>query len=111
MRKWATSSPVAVGVALVVAGFVALFLAWNGAADKDYVEGQLPYLISGGLVGVSLVGAGLTVINVQARRADQVELLHRLEQLLEGRPEDAAAPGPPSGRSRQLRAAGSRKSA
>ena len=85
MRSWARSSPVSVGVLLVVAGFVAMFLAWNGAAEKDFVQGQLPYLISGGLVGLALVGSGLTVINVQARRADQNELIHRLEAILENR--------------------------
>ena len=89
MRKWASASPVSVGVLLVVAGFIVLFLAWNGAAGKDYVQGQFPYLLSGGLVGIALVGAGLTVINVQARRADQAELLSRLAELLEAR--DAAA--------------------
>ena len=31
MRKWASGSPVSVGVLLVVAGFIAMFLAWNGA--------------------------------------------------------------------------------
>ena len=85
MRNWAKSSPVSVGVLLVVAGFVAMFLAWNGAAAKDFVQGQVPYLISGGLVGLALVGSGLTVINVQARRADQAELLNRLETMLESR--------------------------
>lgn len=98
MRNWARTSPVSVGVLLVVAGFIALFLAWNGAAGKDFVQGQLPYLISGGLVGIALVGCGLTVINVQARRADQTELLNRLESILENRDSEirdaAAAPRP-----------------
>lgn len=83
MRKWVQSSPVTAGVALVVAGVIALFLAWNGAAGVDYVEGQLPYLISGGLVGVGLIGAGLTVVNVQARRQDNAELLARLDDIAE----------------------------
>lgn len=83
MRKWATNSPVSAGVALVVAGFIALFLAWNGAAGVDHVEGQLPYLISGGLSGLGLIGSGLTVINVQARRGDQADLLAALSQLTE----------------------------
>jgi hypothetical protein len=78
-------------VLLVVAGFIALFLAWNGAAGKDYVQGQFPYLLSGGLVGIALVGAGLTVINVQARRADQAELLNRLAEMLEARDATAEA--------------------
>ena len=103
MRKWARSSPVSVGVLLVVAGFVAIFLAWNGAAGKDFVEGQLPYLFSGGLVGIALVGSGLTVINVQARRADQTELLNRLESMLETRDAEveAAKARPTRARSRK----------
>ncbi len=103
MRKWATGSPVSVGVLLVVAGFVALFLAWNGAAGKDYVEGQLPYVISGGMVGLGLIGAGLTVINVQARRADQAELLTRLEALTEAREDTVDPKGKPAAR-RKLKA-------
>ena len=87
MRKWASSSPVSAGLLLVVAGFIALFLAWNGASGIDYVEGQLPYLISGGLVGMGLIGAGLTVVNVQARRADQAALISKLEELFEARQE------------------------
>jgi hypothetical protein len=110
MRRWATNSPVSAGVALVVAGFIALFLAWNGAASKDYVEGQLPYLISGGLVGIGLIGAGLTVVNVQARRADQDALMDRIERLLEERAAQApSAPNPT--RARKLTAAKARRSA
>lgn len=90
MRKWASSSPVSAGLLLVVAGFIALFLAWNGASGVDYVEGQLPYVISGGLVGIGLIGAGLTVVNVQARRADQAELINKLEELFEARQDSAA---------------------
>ena len=110
MRRWATNSPVSAGVALVVAGFIALFLAWNGAASKDYVEGQLPYLISGGLVGIGLIGAGLTVVNVQTRRADQDALMDRIERLIEER--DAQAPSAPRPtRARKLSAAKARRSA
>ena len=106
MRSWARSSPVSVGVLLVVLGFIAMFLAWNGAAAKDFVQGQIPYLISGGLVGLALVGSGLTVINVQARRADQTELLNRLESILENRDaEIREAPTAPA-RARRARKAG-----
>jgi len=104
MRKWASSSPVSVGVLLVVAGFVAMFLAWNGAAGKDFIQGQFPYLFSGGLVGIALVGSGLTVINVQARRADQTELLNRLEAMLEIRDAEHEAAAARPARGRKLKA-------
>jgi hypothetical protein len=87
-------------VLLVVAGFIAMFLAWNGAAAKDFVQGQVPYVISGGLVGIALVGCGLTVINVQARRADQTELFHKLEELFEAREEARQAEIKPARRRR-----------
>jgi hypothetical protein len=109
MRRWATNSPVAAGVLLVVAGFIALFLAWNGAASRDFVEGQLPYLLSGGAVGLGLIGAGLTVVNIQSRRADQDAMLDRIERLFEERAEQQAPAPPP--RTRQLSAAKSRRSA
>jgi hypothetical protein len=83
VRSWVRSSPVTAGVALAVAGVIALFLAWNGAAGVDHVEGQIPYLISGGLLGLGLIGAGLTVANVQARRQDSTEVLARLDEIAE----------------------------
>ena len=110
MRRWATTSPVAAGVLLVVAGFIALFLAWNGAANRDFVQGQLPYVISGGMVGLGLIGAGLTVVNIKSRRADQDAMLDRIERLLEERAEQQA-PAPRPSRARQLSAAKSRRSA
>lgn len=93
MRTWAKGSPVTAGVVLAAIGVLALFLAWNGAAGVDHVEGQIPYLISGGLLGISLVGAGLTIVNVQARRQDNAELLAKLEELTEGL-QGAGAPAP-----------------
>lgn len=95
MRTWAKSSPVTAGVVLAALGVLALFLAWNGAAGVDHVEGQIPYLISGGLLGIALVGAGLTIVNVQARRQDHAELLAKLEELTEGL-RGAGAPAAPA---------------
>jgi hypothetical protein len=115
MKEWVEQSPVAVGIALVVAGFVAIFLAWNGAAGKDLIEQQFPYLISGGVVGLGLIGSGLTVIVVQARRADTKELASKMEELTEAlrgtggtsrpsprsTPSDRSATGPISTRPRK----------
>ena len=43
------------------AGAVALFVGWNGASQTAYPAEQLPYLLSGGLVGLFLFGAGATL--------------------------------------------------
>jgi hypothetical protein len=83
VRSWVSRSPVTAGVALAVAGVVAIFLAWNGAAGVDHVQGQIPYLISGGLVGLALIGAGLMVVNVQARRQDTADVVARLDDIAE----------------------------
>ena len=43
------------------AGVVALFVGWNGASRTAYPAEQLPYLLSAGLLGVVLFGAGATL--------------------------------------------------
>jgi hypothetical protein len=83
VRDWIRRSPVSAGVALVAVGFALIFLAWNGAAGRDFVEGQLPYLISGGLTGLALVGTGLTVALVQAQRREARAVTDRLDELIE----------------------------
>ena len=76
--------------ALVVVGFglIVLALGYNGIAGANVnhavlVQAQLPYLISGGAVGVSLVVFGSALLVVQAAREDRVRLEARLTQLVE----------------------------
>ena len=83
MKNWIENSPMSVAIGLVALGFIVLFLGWNGAAGKDFVEGQVPYLVSGGLLGLALVGSGLTVVLVQAHRRDTHELINRIDRLQE----------------------------
>lgn len=83
MRDWIRRSPVSAGVVLVAAGFALIFLGWNGAAGLDFVEGQVPYVISGGLTGLALVGAGLAVVLVQAQRREARAITDRLDELVE----------------------------
>lgn len=46
------------GGALVVAGFVVVIIGWVGASHTVLVAGQIPYLISGGLIGIGLIFVG-----------------------------------------------------
>ena len=47
-----------VGSLLMGLGFVAIVLGWYGAAHSAYLFQEIPYLISGGLLGVALVVGG-----------------------------------------------------
>jgi hypothetical protein len=66
------------GVLLCIAGFVLIFLGWNGAASVDRITAQFPYLLSGGIAGLGLVVLGAILISVDTRREDET----RLEQML-----------------------------
>ena len=74
-------TPTYIGIGIAILGFVLLAVAWGGVAGEDNVAFQIPYLVSGGLVGIGLILVGLTIINVAAKRRDsalreqQIELL------------------------------------
>ena len=58
VRKWLE----AIGMSLMVFGLVCIVLGWYGAAHSAYQYQEIPYLISGGLLGVALViGGGVLV--------------------------------------------------
>jgi hypothetical protein len=65
-------------VVAVVAGAVALLLGWLGASDEINPAGQIPYVISGGLAGVFLLGVGATLW-LSADLRDEWRKLDRLE--------------------------------
>ena len=50
----------AVGLAAVIAGSVALTAGWIGASGTVYPAQQIPFLMSGGLFGIFLLGVGCT---------------------------------------------------
>lgn len=70
------------GVLLCVIGFVALFLGWNGAASKNVIMAQFPFLISGGLAGLAIVVIGGSMLVVQNAREDRARLEAKLDRLI-----------------------------
>ena len=80
-----------VATAMVTIGFGLMFVAWNGAAGLDYVQGQLPFLLSGSLPGLALVLTGLTLALVHEIRTSAAELREQLQTLT---PADRATEGP-----------------
>jgi hypothetical protein len=70
------------GLLFVVAGFVILGFAWNGAAGQNIVERQFPYVLSGGFMGLALVITGSTLIFLATLRAERAVLTDRFDQML-----------------------------
>jgi MFS family permease len=70
---------VSIGVLLagVTTGFVAMVLAWRGAAARTSVADQVPFVVSGALGGLALVVVSLAVLIVQVRR--RAEALRRAD--------------------------------
>jgi hypothetical protein len=68
-------------VALIVLGGVALLVGWLGISGSALSYKQLPYIISGGLFGIALIGIGLTVY-LSADLRDEWRKLDALEDAL-----------------------------
>jgi hypothetical protein len=73
--------PAYLGVAIAIAGFVFLTVGWAGTAGTLDVGRQVPYLLSAGLPGVSLVMVGLVIVNLSARRRESAERALQLAEL------------------------------
>ena len=94
------------GAVLVPFGFLVIVLGWYGASHTGYVFDQIPYMISGGLIGLGLVLVGsfayfaywLTrMFHNQREQTDRtIAVLERLEARLADLP---TANGAASGRS------------
>lgn len=79
-RRWGSLGG-RLGMAVVLAGAVVVFLGWNGAASYDRVPAQFPYLISGGVAGLALVVVGAALLVIDASRRDRAALQASVEDL------------------------------
>ncbi|MCW2599522.1 MAG: hypothetical protein JWM02_1351 [Frankiales bacterium] len=71
------------GLALVALGLVTISVAYNAVASQTALLAQMPYVVSGGLVGVCLVIVGAAVLVVHSAREDRSLLEVKLEQLID----------------------------
>jgi hypothetical protein len=62
---------------LAVVGFVMFVLAWRGGARTPYVPLQVPWLVSGGIAGLALLGMELGSWSIHLGRRD--DAAHRAE--------------------------------
>jgi hypothetical protein len=84
-----------VSVTLMTLGIAFILLGWAGASRSIVVEEQVPYLISGGVLGLALAVVGAVTLFAQwlttlireererdaARRRDHIELMEALRAL------------------------------
>lgn len=71
----------AAALALIAAGAVALILGWIGVSGEAFPAKQLPYLISGGIAGVFILGLG-ALCWLSADLRDEWTKLDRIEDAL-----------------------------
>ena len=102
-----------VAAVLLPLGLVMVFLGWYGASHTPYLFEQIPYLVSGGLLGLGLVVTGGFVLfgswiarTANEQRTRDLELLEAVRGLREelARVSSAAAqpvPAPPVQRGRR----------
>jgi hypothetical protein len=72
-----------VGLLVTAAGFGLIAVTWSKTASLIDVSQQIPYLVSGGLVGLGLILVGLLVINLTVKRREAAERQRQLEELKE----------------------------
>lgn len=77
-----------IALAVVALGLVVIGLGYNGIAGAAInglvdVRAQLPYLLSGGVFGLSLVIVGSALLVTQSAREDRARLEAKLDQLIE----------------------------
>lgn len=77
------------GLLVIAVGLVVIGIGWNGAAGSGgevnhvpVVQAQLPWLLSGGFLGLGIVILGAAMVIANAYRESEARLSARFEQLL-----------------------------
>jgi hypothetical protein len=86
-----------VGLAFCIGGFVAIGFGWSGAAGKDCVPCQMPYVLSGGAAGIGLIVFGVGMMVMAQLRTEGRRLAERLGQVQTAALSPDAASSPPNG--------------
>ncbi len=72
-----------IAVVLIALGLLAVGLGYNGASGTALTAAQFPYLISGGILGLSLVVLGSSLMIVKAHREDRALLERKLDEIVD----------------------------
>lgn len=71
-----------ISLILIALGLLAIGLGYNGASGTALTAAQFPYLISGGVLGLSLVVLGSSLMIVKAHREDRALLERKLDEVM-----------------------------
>lgn len=86
-----------ISTVLLVLGFVAIGLGWWGVSGRSEVWEQLPFVVSGALGGLGLIGLAVLAYVAHSHAADRrvlqqvIERIDQLELALAGEFDDLAA--------------------
>lgn len=89
------------GLAVVAVGLLVIGIGWNGMAGSggqinhvSDLRAQLPWLLSGGFLGLGIIVVGAAVLIVQSQREDRARLERKLDELVQamGGTPNATAP-------------------
>lgn len=69
------------GLTFIGAGFVVFYFAWDGAASINFAQGQIPYLLSGGFLGLGLVITGATLLFLSTIRSERQLMTDRYDDM------------------------------
>ncbi|MEA2433226.1 MAG: hypothetical protein QOG54_683 [Actinomycetota bacterium] len=70
------------GFAFITAGFILIGKAWDGAASINFAQGQIPYLLSGGFMGLALVFTGSTLLFLATVRAEREVMSGKIDEMI-----------------------------
>lgn len=70
-------------IAIVAVGLLVIGFGWNGAAGTPNFIAQMPYLLSGGFLGLGIVAVGAALMVTQSHREDRARLEAKLDELVE----------------------------
>ena len=87
----------------IAGGLIALIVGYFGVSGTAYTAEQIPYIVSGGLVGIFLLGLGGMLwlsadLRDEWRKLDDLDrtlLTHRLHPIIDETPVTESTPSPP----------------